>query len=119
MLIDVVRARYEELFGMVKSAIRRSGFEELVVSGIVLTGGASKIEGAASLAESIFQVPVRIGTPQNVKGMPDLLTNPIFSTSVGLLLHAHEMQLMGEEPALLRGARGVMKRMSRWFAHNF
>ncbi len=119
MLIDVVRARYEELFGMVKSAIRRSGFEELVVSGIVLTGGASKIEGAVDLAESIFQVPVRIGTPQKVKGMPELLSNPIFSTSVGLLLHAHQMQSMGEDSALARGARGVMKRMTRWFAHNF
>ena len=120
LLVDVVRARYEELFGMVKSAIRRSGFESLVVSGIVLTGGASKIEGAAALAESIFQVPVRIGMPQRVKGIKEILSNPIFATSVGLLLHAYYMQCRDDkESALLRGARGVMQRMTKWFAHNF
>ena len=69
MLVDVVQARYEELFGLIQSSIRRSGFEKLIVSGVVLTGGGSKVRGADTLAESLFNVPVRIGMPSKVKGL--------------------------------------------------
>src|SRR5476651_836659 len=64
-LAEVVEARYEELFTLVATEIRRSGLEELIAAGIVLTGGASKVEGAQELAERVFKMPVRIGTPQH------------------------------------------------------
>ena len=61
------------------------GFEELIAAGVVLTGGTSKMEGVTELAEEIFHMPVRIGTPVNVKGLSDIVNNPIYSTGVGLL----------------------------------
>ena len=61
-LAEVVEPRYEELFGLVREELRRSGFEEIIAAGIVLTGGSAKMEGAIELAEEVFHVPVRLGT---------------------------------------------------------
>ena len=77
--------RYDELFTLIQAELRRSGFEELIAAGVVLTGGTSKMEGVVELAEEIFHMPVRIGTPVNVKGLSDIVNNPIYSTGVGLL----------------------------------
>ncbi|HAD45307.1 MAG TPA: cell division protein FtsA, partial [Alcanivorax sp.] len=68
-LAEVVEPRYDELFTLIQAEIRRSGFEDMIPGGIVLTGGSSKIEGAAELAEEIFHMPVRLGTPQGVAGL--------------------------------------------------
>src|SRR5579872_3635847 len=86
-LAEVVEARYEELFTLVAAEIRRSGLEDLIAAGIVLTGGASKVEGAVELAERVFKMPVRIGSPQFVTGLPDVINNPMYATGVGLLLY--------------------------------
>ena len=85
LLAEVVEPRYDELFTLVQAEIRRSGFEELIAAGVVLTGGTSKMEGVTELAEEIFHMPVRIGAPVNVKGLSDIVNNPIYSTGVGLL----------------------------------
>ena len=85
LLAEVVEPRYDELFTLVQAELRRSGFEELIAAGIVLTGGTSKMEGVSELAEEIFHMPVRIGTPTGVKGLTDIVNNPIYSTGVGLL----------------------------------
>ena len=85
LLGEVVEPRYDELFTLVQAELRRSGFEELIAAGVVLTGGTSKMEGVTELAEEIFHMPVRIGTPVNVKGLSDIVNNPIYSTGVGLL----------------------------------
>lgn len=85
LLAEVVEPRYDELFTLVQAELRRSGFEELIAAGIVLTGGTSKMEGVCELAEEIFHMPVRIGTPTGVKGLSDIVNNPIYSTGVGLL----------------------------------
>ncbi|MCV6615272.1 MAG: cell division protein FtsA [Cellvibrionaceae bacterium] len=84
-LAEVVEPRYDELFTLVQAELRRSGFEDLVAAGIVLTGGTSKMEGVVELAEEIFHMPVRLGAPQNVTGLSDIVNNPIYSTGVGLL----------------------------------
>ncbi|EAS47279.1 cell division protein FtsA [marine gamma proteobacterium HTCC2207] len=84
-LAEVVEPRYDELFTLIQAEIRRSGFEELIAAGVVLTGGTSKMEGVVELAEEIFHMPVRIGTPVNIKGLSDVVNNPIYSTGVGLL----------------------------------
>ena len=119
-LAHVVHARYEELFNLVLAEIRRSGFEDLIASGIVLTGGASKVEGACELAEQIFQVPVRLGCPQNVKGLNDICNNPIYATAVGLLLYGHQ-QRQNEPlntPRQSFGFKGIWSRMRNWFHAN-
>ncbi|MEE8542800.1 MAG: cell division protein FtsA, partial [Gammaproteobacteria bacterium] len=90
-LAEVVEARYDELFSLVRDELRRSGFEELIAAGIVLTGGSSKMEGAVELAEEIFHVPVRLGVPQYVEGLADIVRNPIHATAVGLLLYGKEV----------------------------
>ncbi len=84
-LAEVVEPRYEELFTLVLAEIRRSGFEDMLPAGIVLTGGTSKMEGVSELAEEIFHMPVRIGSPQAIAGLRDIVDNPIYSTGVGLL----------------------------------
>ncbi|WP_457807887.1 cell division protein FtsA [Kushneria sp. EE4] len=86
-LAEVVEPRYEELFTLVREELRRSGYEDMVAAGIVLTGGTSRMEGVGELAEEIFHMPVRIACPQNVRGLADVVRNPIYSTGVGLLLY--------------------------------
>ena len=91
-LAEVVEPRYDELFTLIQSELHRSGHEGLVPAGIVLTGGASKMEGAIELAELIFHMPVRLGLPNGVKGLGDLVRSSIYSTSVGLLLYGMQKQ---------------------------
>lgn len=91
-LAEVVEPRYEELFTLIQSELRRSGFEELIAAGLVITGGTAKMEGAVELAEEIFHVPVRIGTPQSVVGLSDIVNNPIYATGVGLLHYGAKRQ---------------------------
>jgi len=82
-LAEVVEPRYEELFALVQAELRKSGYEELVASGIVLTGGASKIEGANELAEEIFHMPVSIGKPKHLAGLKDIVRNPVYPQGWG------------------------------------
>ncbi len=89
-LAEVVEPRYEELFSLVQAELQRSGFENLVAAGIVLTGGSSKMEGVVELAEEVFHMPVRQGIPLYVTGLQDVIRNPIYSTAVGLLLFGNE-----------------------------
>ena len=83
-LAEVVEPRYEELFSLIQSELRRSGFEELIAAGIVLTGGSAKMEGVVELAEEVFHMPVRLGMPQFVTGLGEVVRNPIHATGVGI-----------------------------------
>ena len=96
-LAAVVEPRYEELFSLIQMELERSGYGDQLAAGIVLTGGSSKIEGAVQLAESIFHMPVRIGMPKSLRlgGMEDLLQNPIYATSIGLLMYGKQRTLQG------------------------
>ena len=119
-LAEIVEPRYEELFGLIRDELRRSGFEEVIAAGIVLTGGSAKMEGAIDLAEEIFHMPVRLGLPQLVKGMPEVVQNPIHSTGVGLLLYGRENATPARRGRSLPGnVGGVLERMSSWFKGNF
>src|SRR6202044_2854942 len=102
-LAEIVEPRYEELFGLIREELRRSGFEEVIAAGIVLTGGSARMEGAIELAEEIFHVPVRLGLPGQVKGLSDVVRNPIYSTGVGLLLYARENTAPASRAAALGG----------------
>jgi cell division protein FtsA len=119
-LAEVVEPRYEELLSLVQAELRRSGFEDLVAAGIVLTGGSSKIEGLVELAEEVFHMPVRLGVPQYVTGLVDVVRNPIYATGVGLLLFGHHNRdQRALDAGLGKGLRGVWDRMKGWFQGNF
>ncbi len=119
-LAEVVEPRYEELFGLVREELRRSGFEELVVAGVVLTGGSARMEGAIELAEEVFHLPVRLGLPQQVQGLVDVVRNPIYATGVGLLLYARDNLLPARRTRSLGGnAKTTINRMRAWFQGNF
>ena len=119
-LAEVVEPRVEELFELVRSELRRSGFEELMGSGVVLTGGSSKMDGMVELAEEVFHMPVRIGMPKSVQGLTEAVRNPIYSTGVGLIQFGHVNQApkMPQEPKLSTFS-GVMSRMKTWFQGGF
>lgn len=118
-LAEVVEARYEELFSLVAAEIHRSGLEDLIVAGIVLTGGASKVQGAAELAERIFRVPVRIGAPQNVLGLSTIMNNPIYATGVGLLLYGMQQRDGQHEVLNQPSVKSLWGKMKGWFQGNF
>ena len=119
-LAEVVEPRYEELLILIQAELRRSGFEDLVAAGIVLTGGSAKIEGLVDLAEEIFHMPVRLGVPQYVTGLVDVVRNPIFATGVGLLLFGHHNRDQRSlDIGLGKGVRSVWERMKGWFQGNF
>ena len=118
-LAEVVEPRYEELFHLVRKELRRSGFEELIAAGIVMTGGSAKMEGAIELAEEVFHMPVRLGVPQYVEGLSDVVRNPIHATGVGLLLYGQEALQARAEAAQSRLSPGsVFRRMKSWFQGN-
>jgi cell division protein FtsA len=120
-LSDVVSARYEELFTLVRNELRRSGFEDLVAAGIVLTGGASNVNGAIELAEMCFEMPVRHGCAQQISGLAEAASNSSLATGVGLLLHGLQQQYEGSYnvPVLNDSASGMWIRMKKWFHGNF
>ncbi len=115
-LAEVVEPRYEELFTLIQAELRRSGFEDRIPAGVVLTGGSSKMEGLIELAEEVFHMPVRLGMPQYVKGLADVVRNPIYATGVGLLLYGHQQN---KEQSFHFDGRNVFsaiwQRMKNWF----
>ncbi|MCW8890993.1 MAG: cell division protein FtsA [Sedimenticola sp.] len=119
-LAEVVEPRYEELLGLVQAELRRSGFEDLIAGGVVLTGGSSKMEGLIELAEEVFHMPVRLGVPQYVTGLVDVVRNPIYATGVGLLLFGQQNQTgrLQDLPGG-NGFKAVWNRMKSWFQGNF
>jgi cell division protein FtsA len=115
-LAEVVEPRYEELLSLIQAELRRSGFEDLCAAGVVLTGGSAKMEGAIELAEEIFHMPVRLGVPQHVSGLVDVVRNPIHATGVGLLLYGHRHGADRRSESLAPGVKGLWARMKSWFA---
>ena len=118
-LAQAVQARYEEIFEMVQAELRRSGFEQLVRAGMVLTGGASKMEGVVELAEEMLQMPVRIGIPQHVSGLGEVVGNPVHATGVGLLLMGSQIE--NPRPPQLPDGRAVgwMDKVKDWYRGQF
>ena len=121
-LAEVVEPRYEELLTLVQSELRRSGFEDLCAAGIVMTGGSSTMEGVVEMAEDIFQTQVRLGVPQGVVGLIDIVRNPIHATGVGLLKYGADARTgtgFISQPLDSRDEEGLLKRMMSWFKGNF
>ncbi len=119
-LAEVVEPRYEELLNLVQAELRRSGFEDVIAGGIVLTGGSSKMEGLIELAEEVFHMQVRMGLPRYVTGLVDVVRNPIYATGVGLLLFAQKNRLARrDEIRSGGGVKAIIERMKSWFQGNF
>jgi cell division protein FtsA len=114
-LMNVVEPRYEELLGLLQGELRRSGFEDLVPGGVVLTGGAAKMPGLVTLAEDVFQMPVRVGVPQYFTGLDDRMRDPIYATGVGLLIYAKQHRFeMHPEYRESRGLGVAWQRVRSW-----
>ncbi|OED40682.1 cell division protein FtsA [Chromatiales bacterium (ex Bugula neritina AB1)] len=120
-LAEVVEPRYEELLSLVQAELQRSGFEELCGSGVVLTGGSSKMEGVVELAEEVFHMPVRLGEPQNIFGLADVVCNPIHATGVGLLMYGQRAggSMMDDSNRVEVSEETLLEKMKSWFKRNF
>lgn len=116
-LAEIIEPRYEELMLLVQAELRRSGYEGLIAAGIILTGGSSKVTGLIELAEEIFHMPVRLGIPQHIIGLIDVVKNPIHSTGVGLLLYGRDHVVSSEQ--LADSGDGIFSKMKGWFQRNF
>ncbi|WP_131782671.1 cell division protein FtsA [Legionella gresilensis] len=120
-LAEVVSARYEELFYLVRNELIRSGFEDRIAAGMVMTGGGASVQGGMELAEMCFAMPVRHGCAHHIAGLAEATTNPALSTGVGLLLHGYKQQYEGgyNTPILNDTSKSVWSRMRDWFQGNF
>jgi cell division protein FtsA len=119
-LAEVIEPRVEELYSLVQQELRRSGFEDLLSSGIVITGGSSAMQGMVELGEEIFHMPVRMGVPRNIGGLSDVVKTPRYATGVGLLLYGLEQHQRDEVSRVNSGSFGdVMASMKTWFQRNF
>lgn len=96
ILSEIMQPRAEEIFHLLWDEIRRAGFEKSLNSGIVLTGGGAMLEGMAEIAEQIFDLPIRQGSPTGVGGLADHVNNPAFSTAAGLVMYAHRNSIRKE-----------------------
>ncbi len=119
-LAEVIEPRVEELYCMVQAELRRSGFEELLSSGIVITGGCASLEGMVELGEEIFHMPVRLGVPNYNGNLSDVVHTPRYSTGIGLILAGIE-QMKHQQNTKMQGgsAKQIFSKMKSWFQKNF
>jgi cell division protein FtsA len=119
-LAAVIEPRVEELFTLTQKVIRDSGYEELLSSGVVLTGGTSLLPGVGELAEDVFLKPARIGWPTYNGSLADVIRSPRFATVMGLLTEAHLQRVRGRKVAAQTGSfKQTFKRMKEWVVGNF
>lgn len=119
-LAAVIEPRVEELFTLVQKVLRESGYEEMLASGIVLTGGTALLPGIVELAEDVFLRPARVGWPGYAGALADVVRNPRFATVMGLLAEAHAQRLRGRKLVAQSGSmKQTFRRMKEWIVGNF
>jgi cell division protein FtsA len=118
-LADVIEPRVSELFELVQAELRRSGYEELLSSGIVLTGGSAVMRGMAELGEDVFHLPVRVGMPQYDGALADVVCQPRYATAMGLVMEGATQQRRGLQARDTRGMKQIFGRMKSWLEKNF
>jgi len=126
VLAEIIQPRMEEIFLLLSREIKKTGYEDLVAGGVVLTGGASAMEGIQELAEQILDLPVRIGSPKGISGLVDVVNSPVFATGVGLAFYGSKNIQVGggrSRSNLISGGgdlfRGITNRMKDWFGEFF
>jgi len=119
-LAEVIEPRVVELYEFVLAELRRSGLEEMIASGIVITGGSAMMKGMVELGEEIFHMPVRMGLPRYVGGLSEVVSNPRYATGVGLLLIGKRQVAQQIQGSLDANSFGrILERMKSWFQGNF
>jgi cell division protein FtsA len=116
-LCEIVQARLEEILEMVSSEVKRAVHDDIVSAGIVLTGGTAKLSGIDLLAEQVTGWPARVGMPRNLQGLTDMLVDPAYATSVGLLqwaVHEAEASAWHRTPRASLDVSGMWKRLGNW-----
>lgn len=116
ILGEILEPRMEEMFSLVKREIDRAGMESMITSGVVVTGGTALLDGVTDVAEAIFNLPTRLGKPRGISGLVDVVNNPMYATSVGLVLFGARNQ--SERKFRIRDANifnRIMTRMKKWF----
>ncbi|HEY5512234.1 MAG TPA: cell division protein FtsA [Geomonas sp.] len=122
LLCEILEPRVEEIFTLVNREIVKSGLEDLIASGVVITGGSTILEGMPELAEQIFNLPVRRGLPQRIGGLIDVVNSPVYATGVGLVVYGsknvgvHEFPTAQSDDTVFRR---VSHRMKEWFGEFF
>jgi cell division protein FtsA len=120
ILAEIIEPRMEEIFTLVHREILKSGYENLIPSGVVLTGGTASLEGLPELVEQIFNLPVRRGYPSGIGGLMDVVNNPMYAAGVGLVLYGRRHRSEGRFKSSDRNFFGkVAQRMKRWFSDFF
>jgi cell division protein FtsA len=123
LLSEILEPRVEEIFTLVNREIVKSGFEDAIASGVVITGGSTILEGMPELAEQIFNLPVRRGVPQNIGGLIDVVNSPVYATGVGLVIYgSRHMESVTHFPTTQSDDnmfRKVKRRMQEWFGEFF
>jgi len=92
ILSEILEPRVEEIFTLIDQEMERTGLKELLAGGVVITGGSALLPGIAEIADQVFQLPTRIGFPQRISGLVDVVNGPMFATAVGLVLFGMESQ---------------------------
>jgi len=120
VLCEIIEPRFEEIFKLVQAEIAKAGFENLLGSGVVITGGSTIMEGVTELAEKILDLPVRRGIPQNVGGLVDVVSSPMYSTGVGLVIYGSKYKTQSKYKSREENMYGkVRSRMKELFAQMF
>jgi cell division protein FtsA len=117
ILGEILEPRVEEIFTLIQNELIRSGYEEMVNSGIVITGGSSELAGVTDIAEQIFNVPSRMGYPDGIGGLVEVVNKPMYATAVGLVLYGAKRN-NGHKKFRIRDTNifsRVTERMKRWF----
>ena len=118
VLCEILGPRVEELFTLVNREIIKSGLEDSIASGVVITGGSSILEGMPELAEQVFNLPVRRGVPQRIGGLVDVVNSPVYATGVGLIIYGSK-NIGIKDPTPIRqktAFSGLFERIKMWFS---
>jgi cell division protein FtsA len=119
VLAQIIEPRMEEIFSLANREIKRSDYGEMLGAGVVLTGGAARLPGAATLAEQVFNQPVRVGEPRGVSGVVDLIKDPKYATGVGLVLYGYERRFRNESIDDGNSFESILSRMKGWIGDIF
>lgn len=116
ILAEILEPRVEEIFNLINREVYLASMEDVITSGIVVTGGSSLLEGVVDIAEAVFDLPTRIGKPRGIRGLVDVVNNPMYATAVGLVLYGAKSQPKRKFRIRDRNIfNRVMARMKRWF----
>lgn len=115
-LAEIIEARTEEIFGLILKEVKRSGYDGLLPAGLVLCGGTADLSGIHELGQEILDMPVRVGAPRGLRGLVDVLNDPAYATSVGLLLWGLRQQST-MRPRVSKP--GVTRKIAQWLRRAF